>query len=485
MRFRYVIKLPGFSIRKYSRTKTILSIFQLHNMNFISNLGKSDSYDEEVNSAITFSNWITLLIVGASIGCTILSYNLSTELVVVSWVFTLINASCLFLNAGGFFFSSRYILSIAPSLYLAILQIAIKLPDQKMVVAVLLIQTGMLTVPWMMFRFQERAGLIFVNLLNVALILFSIYLPGQNTSGMDNSIYHLGIGIDFGLLISVFGTVGITALARGMQQQAQQKNSQLLVQMEEKNRKMKEDRKKMKEYIRQVEEAQAQAQKRRWISQSIQELGEIVRYQKDEKEIFDQVISKVVKTLEANQGSFYQVELAEEDTCIQLKACYAYNRKKYIDQRLYPGEGLIGQCYLEKELIYLTDIPQGYTYITSGLGEATPNSLIVLPLKFNDKVEGVIEIASFKLLEDYQHEYLEGVASLLGNFIYNERLLKNHFSSYEETASMQFPEPRLLSSRKQAGALSLPAPEFRNKRALPKQLKRPLMERKAQETTLY
>lgn len=417
-------------------------------MKFISNLGKSNSYNEEVNNAIAFSNWITLLIVGASVGCTILSYNLSTELVFVSWVFTLINASCLFINAGGFFFSSRYILSIAPSLYLAILQIAIKLPDQKMVVAVLLIQTGMLTVPWMMFRFQERTGLVFVNLANVALILFSIYLPGQNTSGMDNSIYHLGIGTDFGLLISVFGTISITALARGMQQKAQQKNQQLLAQMEEKNRKMKEDRKKMKEYIRQVEEAQAQEQKRRWISHNLQELGEIVRYQKDEQEIFDQLIRKVVKTLGANQGSFYQVEERNGKNIIQLKACYAYNRKKYVEQYLEPGEGLIGQCYFEKEVLYLTNIPQGYTYITSGLGEATPNALMIIPLMFNDKVEGIIEIASFNLLAEHEHGYLEGVGSLLGNFIYNERLLKNHFSKPEESSPRRFPEPRMLSARK-------------------------------------
>ncbi|WP_017733989.1 GAF domain-containing protein [Nafulsella turpanensis] len=417
-------------------------------MKFISNLGRQSALDEEVNSAISFSNWISLLIVGASLGCTLLSYNLSAELVLISWLFTFINASCLLLNAGGYFFSSRYILSIAPSLYLAILQIAIKLPDQKMMVAVLLIQTGMLTVPWMMFRFHEKTGLILVNLVNVALILCSIYLPGQNTSGMDNSIYHLGIGTDFGLLISVFGTISITALARGMQQRTQKKNRQLLTQMEEKNQKMEKDREKMKEYIRQVEEAQAQEKKRRWISQSIQELGDIVRYQKDEQEIFDRIISRVVKSLGANQGSFYQVEEQEERKFIELKSCYAYDRKKFVAQSLKPGEGLIGQCYFEKEPIYLTDIPQGYTYITSGLGEATPTSLILIPLMFNDKVEGIMEVASFKLLEDYQHEYLEGVASLLGNFIYNERLLKKQFSIDVEMTSRRFPEPRMLSTKK-------------------------------------
>jgi putative methionine-R-sulfoxide reductase with GAF domain len=288
----------------------------------------------------------------------------------------------------------------------------------------------------------------------VALILCSIYLPGLNTSGIDNSIYHLGIGMDFGLLISVFGTISITALARGMQQRTQKKNRQLISQMEEKNRKMEADRKKMEEYIRQVEEAQEQDKKRRWISQSLQELGDIVRYQKDEQEVFDRIISKIVKGLGANQGSFYQVEGLEEEKHIELKACYAYNRKKFVAQSLEPGEGLIGQCYFEKEIIYLTDIPQGYTYITSGLGEATPTSLVIVPLLFNDKVEGIIEIASFRLLEDHQHEYLEGVSSLLANFIYNERLLKKQFSIMEEITPRQLseprklPEPRQLSGRK-------------------------------------
>lgn len=416
-------------------------------MNVISNLGRRASFGEEVNNAVAFSNWITLLVVGASIGCTILSYSLSPELVFISWLFTGINSSCLLLNAGGRFFTSRYILSIAPSLYLAILQTAIKLPEQKMVVAVLLIQTGMLTVPWMMFRFQERKGLTFVNLANIALILSSIYLPGQNTANMDNSIYHLGVGVDFGLLISVFGTVGITALARAMQQETQRKNQQLLFEMEDKNRKMEEDRKKMEEYIRQVEEAKEMEQKRRWISQNIQELSEIVRYQKDEAEVHDRIISKLVKTLGANQGSLYQVEEYQEEKFIELKACYAYNRKKYTNQRLELGQGLVGQCYFEKEPIYMTDIPQGYTYITSGLGEATPNSLIIFPLMFNEKVEGLIEIASFKLLEEHQREFLDGAASLLGNFIYNERFIRNNFNIQPQSSSRPYPTPAGLIPR--------------------------------------
>lgn len=418
-------------------------------MTFISNVGKRNSYDEEVNRAVAFSNWITLLVVGASIGCTILSYSLSTELVIISWVFTFINSTCLLMNAGGHFYTSRYVLSIAPSLYLAILHVAIKLPDQKMMVAVLLIQTGMLTVPWMMFRFKERAGLAIVNIANIALILSSIYLPGQNTSSMDNSIYHLGVGVDFGLLIAVFGTVGIMAFARAIQQEAQRKNQQLLVEMEGKNKKMEADRTKMEEYIRQVEEAKVMEQKRMWISQSLQELSEIVRYQKDEAEVNDRIISQLVKALGANQGSLYQVEEYEDKKIIELKACYAYNKKKYTDQRLELGEGLVGQCYFEKEPVYITDIPQGYTYITSGLGEATPNSLIIFPLKFNDKVEGIIEIASFKLLEEHQQEFLEGVASLLGNFIYNERLLKRNLNTYAEDSRRRYPTPAGLIPGKQ------------------------------------
>lgn len=68
---------------------------------------------------------------------------------------------------------------------------------------------------------------------------------------------------------------------------------------------------------------------------------------------------------------------------------------------------MVGQTFLEGQTTLLSDIPQGYTSITSGLGDATPAYLIIVPLKQNDQVEGILELASFKRFEDYEINFLE------------------------------------------------------------------------------
>jgi len=104
---------------------------------------------------------------------------------------------------------------------------------------------------------------------------------------------------------------------------------------------------------------------------------------------------------------------------LQLRACYAYNRKKFITKEVALGEGLIGQAYLESNTIYLKEIPQQYMSITSGLGESNPRSLIVVPLKANERVEGVLELASFREFQPHEIEFLEKLGETLASSIVN------------------------------------------------------------------
>jgi GAF domain-containing protein len=105
-----------------------------------------------------------------------------------------------------------------------------------------------------------------------------------------------------------------------------------------------------------------------------------------------------------------------------LIACYAYDRKKFFHKRMEMGEGLVGQCILDSDSIYMDEVPDNYVNITSGLGFANPQMILLVPLKVNDKILGVIELASFKTLQPYHIKFIETLAESLASVIANIKI---------------------------------------------------------------
>lgn len=161
---------------------------------------------------------------------------------------------------------------------------------------------------------------------------------------------------------------------------------------------------------------------RMWVTEGISKFSEIVRQHQGEiEQLSDKITSDVAKYLKANQVFLYFVSDKDDQTVLELFGCYAYDRKRYLEKIIQPGQGLVGQAYLEKSTNHLIKIPQNYVQITSGLGEATPRSLLIVPLKFNDEVEGVLEIASFSAFEQYEIDFLERVGEIIASAIVNIR----------------------------------------------------------------
>jgi hypothetical protein len=134
--------------------------------------------------------------------------------------------------------------------------------------------------------------------------------------------------------------------------------------------------------------------KRNWATEGLAKFGEILRTNNsDLLKLADEIIGNLVKYLKANQGALYIMDdvTEGEEATMSMKACYAWDKKKFLNHKIYRGEGLAGQAWQEGDTIYITEVPQNYIRITSGLGDANPSSVLIVPLKVNDQIFGVVE----------------------------------------------------------------------------------------------
>lgn len=160
------------------------------------------------------------------------------------------------------------------------------------------------------------------------------------------------------------------------------------------------------------EEIRAEENRQRtWTSQGVAIFSDILRQHSDNiEELSFEIISKMVEYTNSNQGGIFIVNDNDKDNILlEMTACYAYDRKKFLNRKVEIGEGLVGRCYQEQEKIFLTDIPKDYIKISSGLGEESPNCLLLVPLAYNDNIFGIMEIASFNIYQEHEIEFMERI----------------------------------------------------------------------------
>ena len=173
----------------------------------------------------------------------------------------------------------------------------------------------------------------------------------------------------------------------------------------------------MRGNLRQVAEDDS---KRNWTTEGVAKFSEILRNNNsDIGQLADEVIQNLVKYTDSNQGGLFIVADDEEEgeQYMYLAGCYAWDRKKHIDMKVFEGEGLAGQVWQEGDTVYITDVPESYVMISSGLGEANPRSILIVPLKVNDEIYGVVEIASFEDLPEYKRQFIEKIGESIASTI--------------------------------------------------------------------
>lgn len=180
--------------------------------------------------------------------------------------------------------------------------------------------------------------------------------------------------------------------------------------------------------------------KRNWATSGLAKFGDILRsYNDNFEKLADEIISNLVKYIGANQGALFIIEAnnaAADGEYMELAACYAWDKKKFLEKKIYKGEGLSGQAWIEGDVIYLTEVPNDYVSITSGLGQANPRSVLIVPLKLNDEIHGVIEMASFKEYDEYEIEFVERIAENIASTISSVKVNERTSKLLEESTMM-------------------------------------------------
>jgi signal transduction histidine kinase/HAMP domain-containing protein/DNA-binding response OmpR family regulator len=181
-----------------------------------------------------------------------------------------------------------------------------------------------------------------------------------------------------------------------------------------------------------------------WLKTNLAKFTRMLQGQRALEAVSKQILSELAPLVTAQHGVFYLMDGDTGGATLRLLSSYAYRERKHLANHFALGEGLVGQCALERERILLTEVPGDYIKISSGLGEATPANVVVLPVLFEGQVIAVIELASFHRFSEIHLTFLDQLTESIGIVLntiaatmQTEKLLNQSQSLAEELQAQQ------------------------------------------------
>jgi HAMP domain-containing protein/CheY-like chemotaxis protein/signal transduction histidine kinase len=219
------------------------------------------------------------------------------------------------------------------------------------------------------------------------------------------------------------------------------------------------------EMIRNLRETTSRNAEQDWLKTNLAKFTRMMQGQKNLQTVSQMILSELAPVVGAAHGVFYTMDSSANEPILKLAATYAYKERKHLNKEFRIGESLVGQAAFEKQRILITDAPDDYVQINSGLGEAKPLNIIVLPIVFEGAVLAVMELASFnRFTETYQSlldQLTESIGVVLNTIQANmrtEELLAQSQSLAEELQTQQ-EELTETNKRLESQAKSLQASE--------------------------
>jgi CheY-like chemotaxis protein/signal transduction histidine kinase/HAMP domain-containing protein len=168
------------------------------------------------------------------------------------------------------------------------------------------------------------------------------------------------------------------------------------------------------EMIRNLKETTQKNAQQDWLKTNLARFTRLLQGQRDLGAVTKLILSELAPLITAHHGVFYMMDSEGSDARLRLIASYGYRSSRKLPTSFLPGEGLVGQCALEKSRIWLTDVPRDYIQVSSGLGAAPPNNIVVLPILFEQQVKAVIEIASLDRFTETHLSFLDQLMESIG-----------------------------------------------------------------------
>jgi len=163
-----------------------------------------------------------------------------------------------------------------------------------------------------------------------------------------------------------------------------------------------------------LKETTQKNQEQDWLKTNLAKFSSMMQGQKNLEAVSRMIMSELTPLVSAHQGAFFLMDSEEGAPLLKLTNTYAYRERKGVANRFRIGESLVGQCALEKKSILVTHAPNDYIHISSGLGEAPPLNIIVLPILFEGEVKAVIELASFNTFSSIHQIFLDQLTESIG-----------------------------------------------------------------------
>lgn len=176
-----------------------------------------------------------------------------------------------------------------------------------------------------------------------------------------------------------------------------------------------------------LQQAAQKEKERNWLKEGVSLFEGIMAKQAHNIELLcDEVLLNLVKYTGSSQAVLFLKQVDEKGKMVmQVQSCYSMDKKRYINRQSSLGEGLVGAVWQEKEPVYMNDIPESYSKIRSGLGQAKPTAIFIVPAVLDGEVEAVVEMGAFREYSSNERELIlqvcKGLASAVSRVRMQER----------------------------------------------------------------